>query len=74
VVLKVIQSAADMYEWFINEWVQLVVIDPSTRHFYRFKDGGFTEYKPLIKGIAKLSDLTPLIEKRRDNLPVYILK
>jgi len=74
VVLKVIQSTADMYEWFINEWVQLVTVDPTTNRFYRFRDGGFTEYTPLIKGVASLSDITPLIEKRRDNLPVYIIK
>ncbi len=42
VVLKVIQSAPEMYEWFINEWVNLTVIHPDTREFHVFKNGSFS--------------------------------
>ena len=73
VVLKTIQTSAETYEWFINEWVHLVVINPETQELFRFKDGAFSPYKPLKQTIETISDVTPLIETNLDNLPVYIL-
>jgi uncharacterized protein YbcC (UPF0753/DUF2309 family) len=86
VVLHTIQSVPEMYEWFINEWVHLVVIHPETNTFHYFKDGAFTVYEPLATKIGKVTDLTALIESAkemetnyivdatRENLPVYSLK
>ncbi|MBL7847508.1 MAG: DUF2309 domain-containing protein [Cyclobacteriaceae bacterium] len=73
VVLKTIQTDAATYEWFINEWVHLIVVNPETRKLYRFRDGAFTEYQPLPTEIRKIDDMTPLIEKEHDNLPVYVI-
>lgn len=73
VVLNVIQQSSATYEWFINEWVHLVVVDPDTQLFYVFKEGTFTEYKPLAKHIDVLADVEPLVETNQDNLPVYLL-
>ncbi len=73
VVLKTIQSNAETYEWFINEWVHLIVVNPETKKLFRFRNGGFTEYTPVPVGIEKIKDLTPLVEKEHDNLPVYVL-
>jgi uncharacterized protein len=42
VVLETIKKAPETYEWFINEWVHLVVVNPETRELYSFKDGKFT--------------------------------
>jgi uncharacterized protein YbcC (UPF0753/DUF2309 family) len=74
VVLKTIQTVAATYEWFINEWVHLVVINPETKGLFYFKDGAFLPYKPLKQTIRKISDITPLIEENIDNLPVYVLE
>ncbi len=73
VVLKTIQTSAATYEWFINEWVHLVAINPETQELFRFKDGAFFPYKPLKQTIEMVSDITPLIETNIDNLPVYLL-
>ncbi|HHT9121668.1 MAG TPA: YbcC family protein [Candidatus Wunengus sp. YC63] len=73
VVLKTIQTSAATYEWFINEWIHLVVINPETQELFRFKDGAFFLYKPLRQAIETVSDITPLIEENIDNLPVYVL-
>ncbi len=48
VVLKTIQSVPEMYEWFINDWVHLVVVNPETNKFYYFKDGKFSDYIPIV--------------------------
>ncbi len=85
VVLKTIQSTPEMYEWFINDWVHLVVVNPETHKFYYFKDGVFSEYIPMTENIASVADFHSLIESApemetnqtvdatRENLPVYLL-
>ena len=73
VVLETIQKSPDMYEWFINEWVHLVAVNPETRELHLFKNGGFTCYGPMQKMIDSVADITALIETNADNLPVYSL-
>lgn len=73
VVLKTIQSADAMYEWFINEWVHLVSINPETRELSIFKEGAFTPYKPLRTTTPHASDMTPILETHTDNIPVYLI-
>jgi len=74
VVLNTIQKSTETYEWFINEWVHLIAIHPETRQLFRFKDGAFTPYVPIVETIMTINDLMPIIEKNADNLPVYILQ
>jgi uncharacterized protein YbcC (UPF0753/DUF2309 family) len=73
VVLETIQRLPEMYEWFINEWVNLVAVNPETEEFFVFKDGKFSKYEPLKKSIDVLSDITSLIESSQENLSVYEL-
>lgn len=73
VVLQTIQRAPETYEWFINEWVHLVAINPETHELSSFKDGAFTTYHPLNQSIETLSDVTSLLETHEDNLPVYVI-
>ncbi len=86
VVLKTIQSDPSMYEWFLNEWVHLVAVDPETRLYYYFKAGQFQPHKPLARHIHSIQDFNQLIEKANEmetnqiadatmeNLPVYTLE
>jgi len=73
VVLKTVQSNADVYEWFINEWVHLVVLKPETNELFLFKEGDFVPYKPLKEDIERVNDMTPILETESDNIPVYII-
>ena len=73
VVLETVQKSPEMYEWFINEWVHLVAVNPETRELHLFKNGGFTCYCPMEKTIDSVADITALIETNADNLPVYSL-
>jgi len=85
VVLKTIQAVPEMYEWFINDWVHLVAIDPETNKFYSFKDGGFTEYTPITNEIKVVENFNAFMESAmemetnyivdatQENLPVYRL-
>ncbi len=72
IVLKVIKSVDAMYEWFINEWINLVVINPETNEFFLFKEGEFIPYQPTSQKIEYIKDITPVFEKTIDNISVYL--
>jgi uncharacterized protein len=73
VVLNTIQKVAATYEWFLNEWVNLAVVNPDTKELYVFKDGAFTSYTPLAAGNNKAKDINAIIESCADNIPVITL-
>ncbi|MEO8472747.1 MAG: DUF2309 domain-containing protein [Chryseolinea sp.] len=73
VVLETIQKSTEVYEWFINEWVRLIAVDPETREMYLFGDGQFKPYKTLAETVGSITDVMPLIEKTQENLPIYQL-
>jgi hypothetical protein len=74
VVLKTIQTNPATYEWFINEWVNLIVIHPDTNELYKFRNGAFEIYHPVSKHVEKVADVVPLVEANLDNIPVYLIK
>ncbi|WP_424963653.1 YbcC family protein [Ekhidna sp.] len=76
VVLKTIQNSEATYEWFINEWVILCVVNPLDGKVYRFKDGSFEYYDPISKNLEAvvIEYLHTAIESTDGNLPVYLLK
>jgi uncharacterized protein YbcC (UPF0753/DUF2309 family) len=74
VVLKTIQSASDMYEWYQNDWIHLLALDPESRQLHVFSNGTFQPYEPLTDEIRRVKDISPIIEKHRDNIPVHIIE
>jgi uncharacterized protein YbcC (UPF0753/DUF2309 family) len=74
VVLNTIKRSPETYEWFINDWVKLAVVEPETHHIYVFNEGEFTSYEPAWKNLKTVNDLTSLFEESEDNLPVLIIK
>ncbi len=85
IVLKVIQTTPEMYEWYKNEWVHIVALHPETKQFYYFKEGKFIEYNPLNKQVPEANDIITLLESAKEmetnyivdatqeNLPVYTI-
>jgi uncharacterized protein YbcC (UPF0753/DUF2309 family) len=74
VVLNVIKSMDAIYEWYNNEWINLISIHPDTRKFHVFKDGKFELYEPLPQKIEVVSDMTPILESTFENIPVHLIK
>ncbi len=86
VVLAVISATPALYEWFINEWVHLVVYDPHTTSFFRFSNGAFVPYASHVKEVSVVEDLSKTIESvsgmesnyildaTKENMPVHLLK
>jgi uncharacterized protein YbcC (UPF0753/DUF2309 family) len=85
VVLNAIQSSPEMYEWYINEWVHLMVLHPTTHEYHYFKDGGFQVYVPLHSNVPVLKNVIELVESAKEmetnnivdatkeHLPVYLI-
>ena len=74
VVLKTIQRTPELYEWFINEWVHLVVIAPEDKSLWRFSEVNFHDYEPTAQTIISVDNLETIFEHQSENLPVYLLK
>ena len=74
IVLNVIKSVDAMYEWFINEWINLVAVNPETKEFFLFKEGSFIAYEPILQVVETVNDMTPIIENTLENIPVYLIK
>ena len=73
VILRTIQKNAETYEWFINEWVLLVSVNPEDRTIMKFKDGAFHPYALSCKGLDTVFDIDSLIESNEDNIPVHLI-
>ncbi|MFN3489343.1 MAG: YbcC family protein, partial [Emticicia sp.] len=74
IVLSAIKKSDQTYEWFLNEWIHLVVVNPVTKELSYFKDGAFTGYEPLQKTVKSVRDIEDLIESHQENFPVYLIK
>jgi hypothetical protein len=72
VVMKAIRRQPETMEWFLNEWIHLVVIHPQTREFFVFRSGTFLPYSPLA-GVKQAHSITELIEEYSDNIPVHLM-
>jgi hypothetical protein len=73
VVLATIQKNPATYEWFINEWVNLVAVNPETHQLFKFKEGRFVDYIPLVEQLEKIHNIEKLVESSEDNLPVCLI-
>ncbi len=72
IVLKAINDSPETYQWYINEWIHLVSVNPIDRKLQIFKEGVFVNYKPLTEHLKTISELNTLIESNEENFPVYL--
>jgi uncharacterized protein YbcC (UPF0753/DUF2309 family) len=87
IVLKAIQSSPEVFEWYNNEWVHIVALDPEEKQFYYFRNGVFEKYEPIteagkikiihnmekfIEG-AKEMETNHIVHATEENLPVFLL-
>jgi uncharacterized protein len=73
VILDTIKRLYATYEWFINEWVNLVAINPDTHEISVFREGEFLPYQTTKDKMEDLKDLDALLETHHDNIPVFSL-
>lgn len=85
IVLKAIQITPEIYEWYINEWVHLVALNPEDGRYYYFNKGTFELYENLHQPLkyvnnfeqfveqAKEMETNEIVDATQENLPVYLL-
>jgi uncharacterized protein YbcC (UPF0753/DUF2309 family) len=72
IVLKTIQSDPGIYEWYNNEWVHIMALNPDDQAFYYFENECFHKYEPLEKVIGKISNMEDFMEKAEEMVSNHI--
>ena len=85
IVLKVLKSSDNIYNWYSKQWIHLVVINPLDGNLYQFKNDHFVLYETVSIKTEKVEDFRHLIENATEmsaftienatseNLPIYYL-
>lgn len=71
VVQSSIARSPALYEWYIHEWVLLLVLDPESQELYRFEKGTFHRYQPVMDQLNSIDADDDIIIKASGNLPVF---
>jgi uncharacterized protein YbcC (UPF0753/DUF2309 family) len=72
IVMEAISQLQEVHEWYLNEWIHLVVFDPSSEKLYRFNDGQFSPYFPL-HSVPVIDNVAQLIESSKENIQAHII-
>lgn len=73
VVKNAISRNPATYEWFINEWVNLVVYNPDDLKFYRFQNGSFEVFTPFESDIKTYANTLEYTNTSSENLKVSLI-
>ncbi|MBB1194721.1 DUF2309 domain-containing protein [Flavobacterium sp. SOK18b] len=74
IVKYAITKVPATYEWFINNWVNLVALHPETKTLYRFVNGEFEIYQPASFNIQTIDNSLEYAITSSENLNITLLK
>jgi uncharacterized protein YbcC (UPF0753/DUF2309 family) len=72
-ILSVLEKDSSTRQWFDNNWINLVAIDPDNRTLFRYDNKTFKEYHSKADIPSYLKDWNQLIESTENNIPVHLL-
>ncbi len=70
VVLDTINKNPSTFQWFDNEWIKLVVVNPETDEIFEYQKNKFQKKDLLDFKIEELSELKFPVEYYSENLPI----
>jgi len=73
VLLKTIRTEEFTYEWFKNDWIHLVSLDPITAELHVFENEQFVPYSTSTTSLPIAESMEELVEKHTENIPVHLL-
>jgi uncharacterized protein len=73
VVLNTISRNPSTYQWYQNEWVNLIAMHPENGSFYKFTGGRFIAYNCQKSSAEDVIFSQETIVKSTENLPVFII-
>lgn len=74
VILNVLSRNNATLEWYRNGWVHLVANDPESGMLYRYQDGAFVFYEPVVQTVPVVDNTNVLINGNRGNLKVHVIR
>jgi uncharacterized protein YbcC (UPF0753/DUF2309 family) len=74
IVKYAITKVPETYEWFINNWVNLVALHPETKELYRFVNGEFEFYTPIPFDIKTIENSLEYATTSSENLNITLIK
>ncbi len=74
VILNCLQQSPETYEWFKNDWIKLVAVQPDNSNLFVFEKGTFLPYQTIKTAVAIQDVSEELFEKNIHNLPVFMMK
>ncbi|MGI9190802.1 MAG: YbcC family protein [Chitinophagaceae bacterium] len=72
IVLKAIRANETVYEWYKNEWIHLVALDPESGEVFYFKEEQFVHYQVDSLDVKSVQDVHGLFEKAPEMLTAHI--
>lgn len=72
VVQQLLEKLPATKAWFAKEWVHLLVVNPTDKKLFRYKNEQFEPYIPLTKETKMVDGKLFYTTNEADNLPVYI--
>jgi uncharacterized protein YbcC (UPF0753/DUF2309 family) len=85
IVKKVLDENKAIKDWYIKNWIHLVVMNPTDQKLYVYKAGNFEVYAPISLGVQTMDHLETVIENAtemseftienatKENLPIYLI-
>ncbi len=73
VVAQVIQKNQNTFQWFSNHWINLVVLDPIKKEFFKFDKNQFIPFQIIETTIDSITEINDVITTTSDNIDVKIL-
>jgi uncharacterized protein YbcC (UPF0753/DUF2309 family) len=73
VLMKTIKTEEFTYEWFKNDWIHLVSIDPFTAELKVFENEAFIPYATSTRSLPIAESMEHLVEQHTENIPVHLL-
>lgn len=71
VVMEVIKTNPNTFQWFENEWVTLAVIHPETKAIHRFINGEMIAYVPILPYTQPSVSVSELVLGSTKNLSIH---
>jgi hypothetical protein len=73
VVQAAILSNPSTYEWYANEWIVLVALDPESNALYRLRNAEFEHYEVPKKDLPAMDSFDHL-KLNAENIPVHLIQ
>ncbi|MBI1838098.1 MAG: DUF2309 domain-containing protein [Flavobacteriia bacterium] len=70
IVLNTIKKNNGTLEWFENEWINLIVVNPETNEAFMYMNNKFEKMKVFSVEIGCLKNLSKEIKEYKENIPI----